>query len=118
MPVVDDPRVEGSVYYHGGRWVDANGNEVDNETARRVRLQVKKAKINAPVTHEAPPDEPEEDEEYDDDEDVVDYSGMSKDRLIQEINARNVDRAEEDLIPVTGNKGDLVAALEEDDEAE
>lgn len=45
-----------------------------------------------------------------------DYESMKVSDLKAEIDRRNEGRAEEDQIPVTGNKADLVDALTADDE--
>lgn len=46
------------------------------------------------------------------------YAGWTKVELQAEIDNRNEMRDEEDHLPRTGNKDDLIAVLEEDDEAE
>jgi hypothetical protein len=45
------------------------------------------------------------------------YAGMRVPDLKAELEKRNVDREEDALLPVDGKKGDLVAALEADDES-
>jgi len=44
-----------------------------------------------------------------------DYAGMHKAELVQEIEQRNADRAEDDQLPTSGSKDDLVKRLQEDD---
>ena len=45
------------------------------------------------------------------------YEDMTKKELLAEIDRRNEDRDEEDHLPTSGVKADLVLVLEEDDEA-
>jgi hypothetical protein len=118
MPLLDSPDVELVVYWHDGRWVDANGNEVDKKTANRARKQMKKHLEN-PIAPAAvpPPEEPDDDEE-DEGSEEVDYSTLTKADLVAEVQRRNEGRAEEDLLNEDGTKAELIAELEEDDEAE
>lgn len=64
---------------------------------------------------------PEEDDEDDEDEpEAEDYSGKewTVDSLTAEIDSRNEERDEDDqIVPDTGKKADLIKALLEDDEA-
>ena len=54
--------------------------------------------------------------EYVDEPDPRDYEAMTVVALKAEIRSRNEGRADDDLIPADGNKADLIAALEADDE--
>jgi hypothetical protein len=69
----------------------------------------------APATQEiqaqpAPPPAPEQDEEG-----TTDYRSLTTTQLKAEIRRRNEDRPEDDQLPLTGDKADLVATLEVDD---
>lgn len=44
------------------------------------------------------------------------YDGMTVDELKDEIRTRNEERDEDDRLPLTGTKSDLIAVLEADDE--
>ena len=54
--------------------------------------------------------------EFTDEPDPRDYEAMTVVALKAEIRSRNEGRADDDLIPADGNKADLIAALEADDE--
>lgn len=118
--MVDDPNVTLVVYFHGGRWVDANGNEVDAKTAKAARRAMRDATPNAPVIHEAPLDDDElDDEDLDEDGEVSEYEKMTKAQLQAEIDSRNEDREDEEKITPGGTRNvDLIEALEADDEDE
>jgi hypothetical protein len=45
----------------------------------------------------------------------ADFSGKTKAELVEEAEARNVGRADDDRIPTAGTKAELVAALAADD---
>lgn len=67
-------------------------------------------------------DDGEDDEDGDDEDDDVDeriaYSDMTKKELQSVIDSRNADRDEDDHLSKSGNKAELAARLEEDDESE
>ena len=54
--------------------------------------------------------------EFTDEPDPRDYEAMTVVALKAEIRSRNEGRDDDDLIPADGNKADLIAALEADDE--
>ena len=54
--------------------------------------------------------------EFTDEPDPRDYEAMTVVALKAEIKSRNEGRDDDDLIPADGNKADLIAALEADDE--
>lgn len=60
--------------------------------------------------------EREADGEDGEDADFVPYSQWTKDELLAEIKERNTEEGRVEPLPTTGNKADLVAALELDDE--
>ena len=120
MPLLDSPEVELVVYWHGGRWVDANGNEVDKKTADKSRRAMKKhlENLTKPAINEPPPDEPDDDDDGVEEEGGA-YAGWKVPELKQEVTNRNADRATEDeIVPESNKRADLVAALEADDEDE
>lgn len=125
MPLLDSPKVELVVYRHGGRWVDANGNEVDNATAKRARIQMKHHLENPvqPNVELFTDDDLEDDDEdvEDDDEDdgteEVDYSSMTNDELRAEIATRNDSRPADSQLSLEGKKAGLIATLEGDDDS-
>lgn len=58
------------------------------------------------------------DQESSEDGNGGDYSDFKAADLKAEIERRNEGRGEDDLIPTTGNKAELIAALVADDEAQ
>lgn len=87
-----------------GRGKDTLINQLDRQWANIKKAQDEAAAREAEeevVEEEAPP-----------------YEEWTNDELKEEIDTRNVDRADEAKIsPASGKKADLVAALEADDEA-
>lgn len=112
MPLLDDPTIERVVFRMNGQWVDGNGRVVDDKEAKKHRRLMKAAAERVVVHLEARDDS---DLDEDDDEEEVDYSEMTVAELKAEIAARNEAGAN---ISSDGNKADLVAALEADDESE
>lgn len=51
-----------------------------------------------------------------DDEEPIDYEEWTKDQLVKEIQARNVDLDEDSQMSISGVKAELVARLRADDE--
>jgi len=70
--------------------------------------------VRADVYAKAAPDDVDEDE----DDETTDYSKMTVAQLQKEIDSRNEELDEDDQIERSGNKADLIARLQEDDEAQ
>jgi len=91
-----------AVYVHVDGQAYGPGDEVPTDVAKRITNPDAWEGGEVPVFEEEPKSQ---------------YDALKVADLKAEIESRNADRADEDKIPADGNKGDLVAALEADDES-